>query len=199
MATPGKMLLHIAIPLAVRAHAGQRRKDGKTPYIVHPLRTAIRDSETHEITDAELAIDVLHDSAEDCGMTRDMIINHFCGLYGHAISDAELIWLGISALSNREGGKELRESKYHNKIIRTHKAFPQLHIIDRKTGDRGDNFMDDLRFAIDHPDSPLAQRKIQHYLPKASVALNFGSRFEPNSRNTQRLERQLELARSISG
>ena len=63
---PEKMtLLEKAIEIAVRAHAGQKGKDG-SPYILHPLRVMTRVG-----TDEERIAAVLHDVVEDSDVTLD--------------------------------------------------------------------------------------------------------------------------------
>lgn len=60
------MVLQRATQLATRLHEGQTRKDGKTPYITHPIRV-MRTLERLGVTDEELlAAAVLHDVVEDC-------------------------------------------------------------------------------------------------------------------------------------
>jgi len=58
-------LLEKAIEIALRAHAGQKGKDG-TPYILHPLRLMTRMD-----TDTERMAAVLHDAIEDSHLTLD--------------------------------------------------------------------------------------------------------------------------------
>jgi (p)ppGpp synthase/HD superfamily hydrolase len=63
---PEKMtLLEKAIEIALRAHAGQKGKDG-SPYILHPLRVMTRVG-----TDEERIAAVLHDVVEDSDVTLD--------------------------------------------------------------------------------------------------------------------------------
>jgi (p)ppGpp synthase/HD superfamily hydrolase len=58
-------LLEKAIEIAVRAHAGQKGKDG-SPYILHPLRVM-----TRARTDEERMAAVLHDVVEDSEVTLE--------------------------------------------------------------------------------------------------------------------------------
>lgn len=61
-----------ALEFATRAHDGQLRKDGITPYIVHPLNVSarvLRESGDFDIASAA----VLHDVVEDCGVTLDAL------------------------------------------------------------------------------------------------------------------------------
>jgi (p)ppGpp synthase/HD superfamily hydrolase len=57
--------LEKAIEIAVRAHAGQKGKDG-SPYILHPLRVM-----TRARTDEERMAAVLHDVVEDSEVTLE--------------------------------------------------------------------------------------------------------------------------------
>jgi guanosine-3',5'-bis(diphosphate) 3'-pyrophosphohydrolase len=55
-----------AIAFAVRAHQGQWRKDGKTPYASHPFRVCLVVRHNFGIDDpAVLSAGVLHDTIED--------------------------------------------------------------------------------------------------------------------------------------
>jgi (p)ppGpp synthase/HD superfamily hydrolase len=58
-------LLEKAIEIALRAHAGQKGKDG-SPYILHPLRLM-----TRMPTDEERMAAVLHDAVEDSELTLE--------------------------------------------------------------------------------------------------------------------------------
>lgn len=49
-----------ALKIALQAHDGQYRKDGKTPYIIHPIRVA-----NYFKDDLKKTIAILHDVAED--------------------------------------------------------------------------------------------------------------------------------------
>jgi len=62
-------LLEKAIEIAVRAHAGQKQKDG-SPYILHPLRLMTRMG-----SDADRMAAVLHDVVEDSDVTIENLQN----------------------------------------------------------------------------------------------------------------------------
>jgi len=58
--------LRAAIGLAARKHQHQLRKDGKTPYIAHPMRLLARLTLELDVRDADvLCAAVLHDVIED--------------------------------------------------------------------------------------------------------------------------------------
>ena len=55
-----------ATQFAALKHCDQRRKDGKTPYIIHPISVAMILSEIGSIEDPEiLSVALLHDTLED--------------------------------------------------------------------------------------------------------------------------------------
>lgn len=58
----------IAERIARKAHQGQTRRNGTTPYISHPQAVAAR--VTNE-GDETIAAAWLHDTLEDCGLTTD--------------------------------------------------------------------------------------------------------------------------------
>lgn len=53
-----------AIKLAIKAHAGQFRRDGVTPYVVHPITTALLAASRGGQTDA-IGTALLHDAIEE--------------------------------------------------------------------------------------------------------------------------------------
>ena len=67
-------LITQALLYAAEKHAGQFRKDGKTPYINHPIQLAAVLASTGNITDPEtIACALLHDTIEDTDATaRDI-------------------------------------------------------------------------------------------------------------------------------
>lgn len=67
-----------AISFAARKHDGQFRKDGRTPYIAHPLRVMTILVAKFGVRDADLlAAAVLHDTIEDTSTDRDQISEQF--------------------------------------------------------------------------------------------------------------------------
>lgn len=67
-----------AVSFAGRAHHGQRRKDGRTPYAVHPFRVALIVRHIFGIDDsAALTAALLHDIIEDTRSDCDDLIERF--------------------------------------------------------------------------------------------------------------------------
>lgn len=84
--------IELARQTATQCHSGQTRKDGVTPYIVHPEKVA-------EIVEklgggeTEIIVAWLHDTIEDTGMTHARLAE----LFGAEIADA------VQALTHQEG------------------------------------------------------------------------------------------------
>jgi guanosine-3',5'-bis(diphosphate) 3'-pyrophosphohydrolase len=71
-------LLLLALSFAARAHEGQKRKDGQTPYIAHPMRVTTILHAGFGVTDPEvLAAAALHDVIEDTTTDHDDLVKHF--------------------------------------------------------------------------------------------------------------------------
>ncbi len=67
-----------AASFAARAHRGQLRKDGKTPYAAHPTRVALTLIRAFGCADeAALAAALLHDTIEDTTTDYDDLEEHF--------------------------------------------------------------------------------------------------------------------------
>ncbi len=64
-------IIEIAENIARKVHQGQFRRDGITPYIVHPERVARRLSEDSEAQ----AVAWLHDVLEDTGVSEKFLID----------------------------------------------------------------------------------------------------------------------------
>lgn len=81
-------LIERADAFAERAHAGQLRGDGKTPYIAHPRAVAriLRD-EAGITNEATLAAALLHDTIEDCDVTWADLASEFGQSVANAVSE----------------------------------------------------------------------------------------------------------------
>ena len=67
-----------ATQFAALKHCDQRRKDGKTPYIIHPISVAMILSEIGSIEDLEiLSAALLHDTLEDTDTSADELEKFF--------------------------------------------------------------------------------------------------------------------------
>ena len=67
-----------AVSFAARAHDGQLRKDGRTPYIAHPIRVALTVRHLFGVDDeTALAGALLHDTIEDTTTDYDDLMAAF--------------------------------------------------------------------------------------------------------------------------
>lgn len=73
-----------AASFAARAHAGQLRKDGRTPYVAHVFRVALTVRHVFACDDeTALCAALLHDTIEDTATDYDDVEKHF----GEAVAD----------------------------------------------------------------------------------------------------------------
>ncbi len=77
----GHAVIERAIAFATQAHEGQFRKGTTRPYIVHPLEVG---EIVATMTDDEEIISaaILHDTVEDCDVTREEL----CGLFSERVA-----------------------------------------------------------------------------------------------------------------
>jgi guanosine-3',5'-bis(diphosphate) 3'-pyrophosphohydrolase len=70
--------LQEAVAFAARAHQGQRRKDGATPYVSHVFRVCLVVRDLFDVADRRvLAAAVLHDTIEDTTADHDDLAERF--------------------------------------------------------------------------------------------------------------------------
>lgn len=98
-------LIHKALEIAIKAHEKQKRKASDTPYIVHPLETAIILLE-NGMTDQIVVAGLLHDTLEDTMLTKQYIEQKF----GKHI----LSWVvGASEVLENRKNRSWKERKNH--------------------------------------------------------------------------------------
>jgi len=107
-ATPG--LWWRAVALASRVHQGDTRKDGRTPYVAHPVRVALWVRHEFGFDDeAALAAALLHDTIEDTGADYDDVAQ----TCGRDVADM------VAALSkNMLLPEDERETDYDRRLAR---------------------------------------------------------------------------------
>src|SRR2546421_767853 len=67
-----------AVSFAARAHAGQMRKDGQTPYFAHPVRVALTVRHVFGQSDETALVSaLLHDLIEDTTTDYDELLEEF--------------------------------------------------------------------------------------------------------------------------
>jgi guanosine-3',5'-bis(diphosphate) 3'-pyrophosphohydrolase len=108
---PGFAKLLQAVAFAARAHRGQLRKDGETPYVSHVFRVCLTLRHVFGVADVPvLTAAVLHDTIEDTTTDYDEIEEHF----GAEVAG----W--VAALSKDKTLPEPeRERRYREKLARS--------------------------------------------------------------------------------
>lgn len=78
-----------ALAYARKAHAGQTRADGKTPYVSHPIRVAqnVERFKKSKNLDALIAAAYLHDTIEDTDTTHEDLEKMFGGLVASLVKE----------------------------------------------------------------------------------------------------------------
>ena len=171
-----------AIAFAARAHDGQTRKDGRTPYVSHVFRVCLIVRDVFGVSDPQvLAAAALHDTIEDTTTDFDEIEEQF----GRDVA----AWAAALSKDKRLPA-EPREEAY----CRTLAGSPwQVQVC--KLADVFDNLLDmDYLPAAKRPD---ALRKKQRYLDalRANLAPEAAAACATVTRLAQELEAKLTAAR----
>jgi len=134
-----KKAIHIAKNAAMQAHHGQFRKDGKTPFIVHPQRVAER-VKFFGGNHVGIIAAWLHDIMEDCPGVGEGIVCDTLKQIGLPQQERNEIFAIVSALTKNAAitGKSDRLADTLNRI---NKAPSQAILV--KLCDRMDNLMDE--------------------------------------------------------
>ncbi|MFA6992659.1 MAG: HD domain-containing protein, partial [Candidatus Gracilibacteria bacterium] len=153
-------LFREAFEYAEKAHRGQFRKDGNTPYIVHPVETVKSLIEFHADQDT-LISGLLHDVPEDTGIDSKEIKDKF-GETVHFLVE------GITKLSkvHYQDNMSGRQIESLRKLL-IHSA-KDLRIILIKLADRLHN-MKTLEFVRPDKRARIAKETLEIYLPIASL------------------------------
>jgi guanosine-3',5'-bis(diphosphate) 3'-pyrophosphohydrolase len=155
-----------AISFAARAHDGHFRKDGKTPYLAHPLRVMTIASRLFGVLDVEtLMAAVLHDTIEDTRTDHDDLSE----LFGPRVADY------VAALSkDKRLAEPQREQAYHDSL-----AAAPIAVQLCKLADVYDNLLDsagmnanDRRKKIDK-----AQEAVDRFTPTLTAEWDHALKF----------------------
>jgi (p)ppGpp synthase/HD superfamily hydrolase len=123
---------------ASRAHKGQYRKDGRTPYIVHPARVA---GYVSMFGGSHVAIISawLHDVYEDCTPEWISLTDSFIAVLPLPENEQQEISEIVDALT-KKNTIPLKSARLSDSISRILDAPPEATLV--KIGDRIDNFLD---------------------------------------------------------
>jgi guanosine-3',5'-bis(diphosphate) 3'-pyrophosphohydrolase len=149
-------VLASAASYAARAHAGQLRKDGRTPYIAHPMRVCLALLTVFNVTDRDaLVAALLHDTIEDTKTDFDELEAEF------GIDVANLV---AAMTKDKRLTEEKRERQYIAQVINGGWRVQVL-----KLGDIYDNLSDVESLSVDKRQTSLARAK--YYLAAMKPAL----------------------------
>ncbi len=129
-----------AAQFAARAHSGQTRKDGKTPYMRHLERVAGRQSSRVDATEENVCICLLGDVLEDTKATLGELVATFGGN----------IAFGVEAMTNPSKGSTAPRAE-QKQLDREHLVTASKEVKIIKMLDRIDNLNDldpDDSFAV---------------------------------------------------
>ena len=102
----------LALQIATQAHKGQVRKDGKTPYILHPVRVANQFND-----DFKKTIAVLHDVLEDTNQDLSMFPNEVLSVLD-VLNKKDNYFTYINNISKNEIAKQVKNSRLKRQPIR---------------------------------------------------------------------------------
>jgi (p)ppGpp synthase/HD superfamily hydrolase len=135
-----------AASYSARAHRGQVRRDGITPYSAHPARVALLCATMFGCADEDtLAAAYLHDVIEDCGCDFDEIAEQF---------SATVVEYVAGMTKDMRLREDVRERAYHEQLERAPLAVRLIKLADTydnvcdRGGDRGDGALGKARAAI---------------------------------------------------
>lgn len=150
----GFELVRKAVGAAARGHAGQLRKDGRTPYAAHPMRVCLALRHLFGVDDpSTLAAAVLHDMLEDTTLDHDDLVAEF----GAEVAS----WVALLSKDKRLPEEE-RESEYRRAL---ETAPWQVKVI--KLADMYDNLAD----AAEGGDQDRVRAKVRAMLPAVEKGL----------------------------
>jgi (p)ppGpp synthase/HD superfamily hydrolase len=148
--------LQQAVAFAARAHQGQLRKDGRTPYASHPFRVCLIAAQVFGIHDPELlTAAVLHDTIEDTTTDYDDIAKAF----GDSVAE----WVRLLSKDKRLPETE-REEAYVQGIVT---AGWQVQVL--KFADIYDNLCDLDQLPAER--RPQSLTRMRFYLDRMQTAL----------------------------
>lgn len=126
------IILDKAAMLAVRAHQGQTRKDGVTPYITHPLRVANLVS-THGGSHLEVLCAYWHDILEDCPpIWHQRLIHEMTTEYGFGETAAGNVMRVLAALCKPTvGNRHDRNEAFITQVVNAGMSAVLVKLCDR--------------------------------------------------------------------
>lgn len=153
-----------AAGFAARAHEGQKRKDGETPYVAHPFRVALTVRQVFECADRiTIAAALLHDTIEDTDTDYEDIAERF----GHEVAEIVVALTKDMRLPEAERearyDEQLAEAGWRASVVKLADVFDNLS----DAGTRADS--PDYAKLVDRCERALAIAR-QHQNAREAVA-----------------------------
>jgi len=175
-AKPWDRTLLEAVAFAGRAHQGQVRKDGRTPYVSHVFRVCLIVRDTFNITDPRaLMAAVLHDTVEDTLVDFDDLQTHF----GAEVAG----WVALLSKDKRLPEAE-RERAYIEQLARA-----PWQVQACKLADIADNLMDVGNLPPERRAHAIARARQYLAALKVHVAVEVKQPYEIVSRLVEEVEK----------
>jgi guanosine-3',5'-bis(diphosphate) 3'-pyrophosphohydrolase len=164
-----------AVAFAARAHQGQLRKDGRTPYLSHVFRVCLIVRDVFHITDSRaLMTAVLHDTVEDTLVDYDELEEKF----GAEVAG----WVALLSKDKRLPEAE-RERAYVERLARA-----PWQVQACKLADIADNLMDVANLPPERRAHSIARARQYLAALKAHVAVEVKQPYEIVSRLVEEVD-----------
>ena len=180
-----KQAIHLAKTAATKAHQKQFRKNGKTPYILHPERVANR-VKFFGGNHIGIIAAWLHDVMEDCE-GGDSIVRETLRQTGLPQQDRDEIFSIVSALTknNMLKGKAKKLADTLNRINRAPGQAILIKLCDRMDNltdgrDQGEKFLSKYLLLTDQLIGALAEGAVKHGYRNALETLKAQRKRFPN-------------------
>lgn len=108
-------MIQKALEFAIKAHEGQTRKDGVTPYIVHPVGVADRVRQNGGTVEMYVAA-LLHDVVEDTDVTLDQVRQEFGDVVAQLVFELTDVYTSEAFPSKNRAERKFLENDRLSKI-----------------------------------------------------------------------------------
>jgi GTP diphosphokinase / guanosine-3',5'-bis(diphosphate) 3'-diphosphatase len=148
-------LVKKALDLSEKAHEGQMRKGGDA-YITHPIRVALRLAKDGYVQSRLMAIALLHDVIEDCGITKESLAAEV----GAGV--AEGVWLLSKTTGQYEDYfKNIRSAGEYVKLVKIYDRIDNLETMASFTPEKRQAYIKETKqyfFDLASFQAPLQQK-----------------------------------------
>lgn len=168
MSLPSRIsLFQVAATMAAEAHAGQKTRNGETPFIAHPVRVAITVATAFGCGDEEvIAAALLHDTLEKTSLPSGQIAEAL----GPQVLDLVLAMTKRSSFEEEVYWQHLKEDIWQARVIRMADALDHLDCPLDELPHRIDNARKALEMGFSGEEPVVRSRRILHEALQAAVS-----------------------------